>query len=63
MAACAPPFARPASRSPFLRFFLFLVAPSAAVVAPAAAQEPVVVTDTSGGVLPGATVEALRGLR
>ena len=36
-------------------------------VAPVVAQEPVAVTgavtDSSGGVLPGATVEALRGLR
>jgi len=47
------------------------VAPAAAqvpaAVAPAAAQVPVVVTgvvtDPSGGVLPGATIEALRGLR
>ena len=36
-------------------------------VAPAAAQAPVAVTgaatDASGGVLPGVTIEALRGLR
>ena len=67
MADCAPPFARPAFRNTFSRFFLFLFFLSPVAVAPALAQEPVVVTgvviDTSGGVLPGATVEALRGLR
>ena len=33
MADCAPPFARPAFRNTFSRFFLFLFAPSAAVAA------------------------------
>ena len=67
MADCAPPLARLAYHNTFSRCFLFLFALSAAVVAPAAAQVPRlvtgVVTDSSGGVLPGATVEALRGLR
>ena len=67
MADCAPPFAHPALRNTFSRCFLFLVVLCAAVVAPAAAQAPVVVTglvtDPSGGVLPGAAIEALRGLR
>ncbi len=67
MADCAPPFAHPALRNTFSRCFLFLVVLCAAVVAPAAAQVPVVVTglviDPSGGVLPGAAIEALRGLR
>ncbi len=67
MAACAPAFVnRPLSVS-FPRFFLFLFFLSTAAVAPAVAQEPAVVTglvtDPSGGVLPGATVEAVRGLR
>ena len=67
MADCAPPLARLAYHNTFSRCFLFLFALSAALVAPAAAQVPRlvtgVVTDSSGGVLPGATVEALRGLR
>ncbi len=66
MADCAPPFVRP-FRASFRPFFLFLFVLSAAAVAPAAAQAPVVVTglvtDPSGGVLPGATIEARRGLR
>ena len=33
MADCAPPFARPAFRNTFSRFFLFLFASSAAVAA------------------------------
>ena len=65
MAVCAPPLARPAFRNTFSRSFLFVVC--AALVAPAAAQVSVVVTglvtDPSGGVLPGATIEALRGPR
>ena len=67
MADCVPPFSRPAFRNTFSRCFPFLFVLSAAVVAPAAAQGPVVVTglvtDPSGGVLPGAAIEALRGLR
>ena len=67
MADCAPPFAHPALRNTLSRCFVFLFVLSAAVVVPAAAQAPVVltgvVTDPSGGVLPGAAVEALRGLR
>ncbi len=67
MADCVLPFARPAVRNKFSRTFLFLFVLGAAVVAPTAAQVPVVVTglvtDPSGGVLPGATIEALRGLR
>ena len=46
---------------------LFVLVLCAAAVAPVAAQPPVVVaglvTDLSGGVLPGATIEARRGLR
>ena len=63
MADCAPPFVRRTFRVPFPVSLLFVFVLGAAVVAPAAAQVPVVVTDPSGGVLPGATVEALRGLR
>ena len=63
VSASAPIPVRPASRSLFP--FLFILC--AAAVAPAAAQAPVAVTgavtDPSGGVLPGATIEARRGLR
>ena len=67
MADCAPPFVRRPCRASFRPFFLFLFILSAAAVAPAAAQAPAVVTglvtDPSGGVLPGAAIEARRGLR
>ena len=39
MADCAPPFARPAFRNTFSRFFLFLFASRAAAAAPAAAYD------------------------
>ena len=49
------------------RFALPAIALCALVVAPAAAQAPLAVTgtvtDSSGGVLPGTAIEALRGLR
>ena len=78
MADCASPLSRRPFRVPLpcsslLLFFLgaAAVAPaaaqsSAAAVTPAAARSVVVtgqVTDPSGGALPGATVEAVRGLR
>ena len=72
MADCAPAFVRPFHVS-FPHSFLFLFVLIAAAVAAAAAQAPaaagvpIVVTGlliaAFGGVLPGATIEALRGLR
>ena len=54
-------------RVSFSHLFLLVLVLCAATVAPVAAQPPVVVaglvTDLSGGVLPGATIEARRGLR
>ena len=54
-------------RVSFSHLFLLVLVLRAATVAPVAAQPPVVVaglvTDLSGGVLPGATIEARRGLR
>lgn len=67
MADCAPPFVRRTFRVSFPVSLLFVFVLRAAVAAPAAAHAPVVVTglvtDPSGGLLPGATVEALHGLR
>ena len=64
------PIGRPVSSSisaRLQRFALTVIAVCALAVAPAAAQAPVAVTgtvtDSSGGVLPGAAIEALRGLR
>ena len=50
MADCAPPFARPAFRDTFSRFFLFLFALRADVAAPAAARVPVVVRAFTRGI-------------
>lgn len=67
MADCAPAFVRRPFRLPFTRFFLLPAVLCASAAATAAAQTPAVVTglvtDRSGGVLAGATVEARRGLR
>ena len=67
MADCAPPVVRGRFPLRLSRFFLIPFVLCAAAVAPAAAQAPAVatglVTDASGGVLPGVRIEALRGLR
>ena len=67
MADCVPPFVQRSFRVPLPHSSLFLFFLSVAAVAPAAAGEPVVVTglvtDASGGVLPGVAIEGLRGLR
>ena len=65
MADCVLAFVRRPFRVSFRPFLLFVL--SAVAVAPVAAQAPVavtgLVTDPSGGVLPGAAIEARRGLR
>ena len=67
MADCVLAFVRRPFRVSFRPFLLFLFVLGAVAVAPVAAQAPVavtgLVTDPSGGVLPGAAIEARRGLR
>ncbi len=67
MADCVLVFVRRSFRVSFRPFLLFLFVLGAVAVAPVAAQAPVavtgLVTDPSGGVLPGAAIEARRGLR